>query len=74
MRTVSPAQEFTETQAAEFLGISLEALHRLLDQHIFNNGSSRPDHLVFSHSDLLLLSVWTDGPGDQKILPMPRRL
>ncbi len=73
MRTANPAQEFTEQQAAASLGISLDALHRLLDQHIFNNGTPRPRELTFTHSDLLLLSFWKNDYEDQKIVAMPRR-
>jgi hypothetical protein len=73
MRTLNPVQEFTEEQAAESLGISLDALYRLLDGHIFNNGTTRPRGLLFTHSDLLLLSYWHNETGDKKIVRMPRR-
>ena len=72
MRTLKAAQEFTERQAAEWLGISLESLYRLLDLHIFNNGTTRPQDLSFTHSDLLLLAVWRDE-SMEKVVPMPRR-
>jgi hypothetical protein len=63
----------TEQQAAEWLGISIEALHRLLDQHIFNNGTPRPAEVHFTQSDLLLLSYWSDKPRNRKVISMPRR-
>jgi hypothetical protein len=63
----------TEQQAAQWLGISMEALHRLLDQHIFNNGTPRPAEVHFTQSDLLLLSYWCDKPSGSKVLSMPRR-
>jgi hypothetical protein len=63
----------TETQAAQWLGISMEALHRLLDEHIFNNGTPRPAVVHFTQSDLLLLSYWCDKPRSSKVLSMPRR-
>ena len=64
-----------EHQAAQWLGISLETLHRLLDEHIFNNGTPRPAEVFFTQSDLLLLSYWCDKPTrkNQKVLSMPRR-
>lgn len=73
MRILNAAQEFTEQQAAESLGISVDALHRLLDRHIFNNGTPRPEDLIFTQSDLLLLSYWNDGSGEQKVVTMPLR-
>lgn len=72
MRTLNPVQEFTEQEAAESLGVGLHDLYRLLDQHIFNNGTPRPAGLVFTHADLLLLSYWRGGP-DSNVIRMPRR-
>ena len=63
----------TERQVAERLGISVDALHRLLDEHIFNNGTVRPSELFFTHSDLILLSYWSDKPSSNKVVSMPRR-
>jgi hypothetical protein len=64
-----------EQQAAQWLGISIESLHRLLDEHIFNNGTPRPSQVFFTQSDLLLLSYWCDKPvkGSRKVLSMPNR-
>jgi hypothetical protein len=73
MRTSNPAQELTEQEAAEALGIRVADLYRLLDEHIFNNGTPRPSGLLFNHSDLLLLSVWSGGKSDENLLRMPRR-
>lgn len=72
MRTSNSSQELTEQQAAEWLGISVDALYRLLDLHIFNNGTPRPANLSFTYSDLLLLAVWRDE-SLEKVVPMPRR-
>ena len=68
-------ESINEQQAAQWLGISLESLHRLLDEHIFNNGTPRPAQVFFTQSDLLLLSYWCDKPakGSRKVLPMPNR-
>lgn len=52
---------FTEQEAAERLGISLEQLHHLLDQHVFNDGGSRPQECLFRATDLHLLSFWLRG-------------
>ena len=72
MRTLNTAQEMTELQAAQFLGITLDALHRLLDVYIFNNGTPRPFGLMFNYSDLLLLSYWNEEAAE-KVVAMPRR-
>lgn len=74
METSSLAQDLmTEQQAAQWLGISVDALYRLLDQHIFNNGSPRPANILFTQADLLLLSYWCDNPKRGKVVAMPRR-
>jgi hypothetical protein len=49
---------YTETDAAAALGISIARLHQLLDRHVFNQGSARPEGIEFTGSDLLLLSCW----------------
>jgi len=67
-------ESITENEAAQWLGISVERLHRLLDEHIFNNGTPRPSEIRFTQSDLLLLSYWCDKRGSgQKVLSMPTR-
>jgi len=73
MRASNPAKEFTEQEAADSLGIHLSELHRLLDQHIFNNGTARPQGLLFTYSDILLLSFWSDKPDERNVIRMPRR-
>jgi hypothetical protein len=62
----------SESQAAHWLGITVEALYELLDKHIFNNGTPRPQGIRFTHSDLLMLSYWSK-PTKRKVLSMPRR-
>lgn len=64
---------FTEAEAASMLGISVENLHKLLDEYIFNDGSVRPPGLTLRSSDLVLLKFWDRGPDDPKVLRMPRR-
>ena len=55
------------------LGISVDRLHRLLDEYIFNDGSVRPPSLTLRSSDLVLLKFWDRGTEDPKVLRMPRR-
>ncbi|HET9697267.1 MAG TPA: hypothetical protein VFP40_10405 [Terriglobales bacterium] len=64
---------FSETEAASMLGISVERLHRLLDEHIFNDGSIRPPDLTLRSADLVLLKFWDRGPDDMKVIRMPKR-
>lgn len=64
---------FNETEAAAFLGISMERLHQLLDEHIFNDGNPRPAGLTFNHSELVLLGFWQGRPTPAKVVCMPSR-
>lgn len=74
MQTYHPAQEMiSEEKAANSLGITVESLHRLLDQYVFNNGTFRPTGLLFTSSDMLLLSYWAELAGNSKVVAMPRR-
>jgi hypothetical protein len=67
-------ETINEQQAAQWLGISIDRLHKLLDQHIFNNGTPRPTQVYFTQSDLLLLSYWCEKPAsNRKVIAMPRR-
>ena len=73
-KALRPEKEFfTEVEAAAALGVSVQRLHDLLDDHIFNDGSARPTELTFRASDLVLLKFWDRGPDDRKILRMPIR-
>ncbi len=74
METQNLAQDsLTESQAAQRLGITIDALHKLLDEHIFNNGTRRPESIRFTYADLLMLSYWCE-PRSGKVLPMPKRM
>jgi len=64
---------YSEAEAASYLNISVERLHFLLDQHIFNDGSVRPDDLSFCDADLVLLGFWLKSQENPKIIRMPRR-
>ena len=55
-----PKNWFTENEAAAALGVSLNRLHQLLDQHIFTEGNERPTNIEFTASDLLLLGYWNN--------------
>jgi len=64
---------YSESEAADELGLSLPQLHKLLDENIFNDGSFRPDDLTFTPSDMLLLRFWSNCQPNPKVLRMPRR-
>lgn len=65
---------YTEAEAANILGISVERLHKILDENVFNDGSTRPHGLMLRSSDLLLLEYWNRSTEHTtKILPMPLR-
>ncbi len=65
--------DYTETEAAEVLGISLGRLRQLLDDHVFNDGKPRPEQLNFRLSDIILLEFWDRSTPNPKIVRMPRR-
>jgi hypothetical protein len=65
--------DYTENEAAGILGISVDRLHRLLDENIFNDGTPRPPELRLRSSDLVLLEFWDRSTGNPKIFRMPRR-
>jgi hypothetical protein len=64
---------YSEFEAAEALGISVGRLHDLLDDNIFNDGTSRPANLRLQSSDLVLLGFWHRTTPNPKVLRMPRR-
>ena len=70
-------EQFSETEAAAALGISISSLHQLLDAYIFTQGSTRPEWIEFNSNDLVLLSYWNKNgkvrPPARKVLQMPKR-
>ncbi len=73
--TSKPIKEFyTEVEAAEALNISVPRLFTLLDEHVFNDGSARPEQLKFRNSDLVLLKFWDRSTPNPKVVRMPRRV
>lgn len=64
---------YTESEAALMLGISIHTLRTLLDEHVFNDGSERPEDLQLRASDLVLLRFWHKSRPNPKVLRMPRR-
>ena len=64
---------YSEAEAAKALGISLMRLHMLLDEHIFNDGTTRPPKLCFYASDLVMIGFWHRTTANPKVLRMPRR-
>lgn len=72
--TNKPIKEFlSEAEAAEALDISVARLRILLDEHVFNDGSTRPEELKFRNSDLVLLKFWDRSMPNPKVVRMPRR-
>jgi hypothetical protein len=67
-------QYYDETEAAQLLCISLEALHEILDNHVFNPEHPRPNAMEFTYSELLLLSVWAKPERGGNVLEMPPRM
>lgn len=73
-RPLKPAKEsYTEPEAAGYLNISINELHALLDEHIFNDGHIRPENLSFCESDLVLLGFWSEDRQHPNVIRMPRR-
>jgi hypothetical protein len=72
---ISAAEDelFTEQEAADLLGITLERLHFLLDENVFNDGTKRPKDLELHRSDIILLQFWDRSTENPKIVRMPRR-
>lgn len=66
-------QYYSEIEAAHSLCISVEALHKVLDQHIFNAEHPRPAVLEYTHAELLLLSIWAEPERGRNVLAMPAR-
>jgi hypothetical protein len=64
---------YSETEASQTLGLSVDRLHLLLSENVFNDGSVRPENLTFRPSDLILLEFWHKSMGDKKIVRMPKR-
>jgi len=64
---------YTESEAAAMLGISIDRLHKLLDENIFNDGTPRPPELTLRHAEIVLLAFWDRSTGNPKVIRMPRR-
>lgn len=71
--TTTFKQFYTETEAALLLGISVPRLRAILDEHVFNDGSRRPEQITLQSSDIVLLRFWNRSTPNPKILRMPRR-
>jgi len=69
-------QYYSEQDAASSLGITVPALHRLLDRYIFNDGTQRPANMELMLSDLLVLQYFLQQrviPLQQKVVPIASR-
>jgi hypothetical protein len=64
--------DFTEEEAAQHLGISLERLHSLLDLNAFNDGSEKPEKITFRPQDLVMISMW-HKTTPENVVSMRRR-
>jgi hypothetical protein len=74
MRLLKSDKEFySEAEAAEVLGMSLERLHLLLSENVFNDGTRRPEQLNFRATDLILIEFWDRTLADNKVVRMPKR-
>lgn len=67
------ADHYSEQEIAGLLGISVSRLYGILDQHIFNDGTRRPEGLTFTHSEMVLLEFWLRSDPMPKVVRMPRR-
>lgn len=73
-KSLKPVKEnYSEAEAAGYLDISIVELHSLLDEHIFNDGTPRPEELNFCETDLVLLGFWKKSHENPKVIRMPRR-
>ncbi|HEY6253023.1 MAG TPA: hypothetical protein VI685_23945 [Candidatus Angelobacter sp.] len=73
-KSLKPIKEYySESEAADYLNISIYELYSLLDEHIFNDGTPRPGDLSFCEADLVLLGFWKKSHGNPKVVRMPRR-
>jgi len=66
-------QYYSESEAAHTLCISVEAIHEVLDKHVFNHEHPRPEVLEFTHAELLLISVWAEPVRGANVVAMPSR-
>lgn len=66
-------ESLTEQKAADLLGITLDRLHFLLDENVFNDGTKRPKNIELYRSDLVLIQFWDRTSENPKIVRMPRR-
>ena len=64
---------YSEIEAAGYLNISVERLHSLLDEHIFNDGTDRPSDLSFCEADLVVMEFWMRSQENPKVIRMSRR-
>ena len=65
--------DYTESEAAGMLGISVDRLRKLLDENVFNDGTPRPPELRLRDADLVLLAFWNHSTANPKVIRMPRR-
>jgi hypothetical protein len=64
--------DFTETEVAQHLGITLERLHHLLNANVFNDGGEKPESITFRPQDLVMIGIW-DKITPHNVVSMRRR-
>jgi hypothetical protein len=69
----TPKEFYSETEAAESLGITRTRLRTLLQIHVFNDGSGCPEEITLLATDLLLLRFWHLSTPAPKVVSMPKR-
>jgi hypothetical protein len=65
--------DFTETEVAQHLGITLERLHHLLDANVFNDGGEKPEGITFRPQDLVMIGIWDKITPHNNVVSMRRR-
>jgi len=65
---MSVKQIYNEREASEALGIALPLLHVILDAHIFNDGTPRPENVEFTSADLLMIAYWVEKTPMENVL------
>ena len=67
-------QVYSEQDAANSLGISINMLYAILDKHVFNDGVPRPVTMELTLADVLLVAYWMEVEQiDLKVVSIGRR-
>ncbi len=66
-------QVYSEQEAANSLGISVNALNMILDKHVFNDGGPRPASMELMLADVLLVAYWLGEEVGPKVVSIAKR-